>query len=282
MRSALGHVARALTGLFFSSLTACPGGDAPYTHHLDGGDGGGDGDVHDGGDPSDATHAGDDGTKDAPADTQPDGQTASGTGARCGVNGRNDCGPFMACDAVLGCVECASDDECPLAAKHCVAGACGECATGADAAAIGCPAGAPSCWPADHVCHPKCAGPASCPATAPMCDPASGECRGCDLDADCAPRVCSPITRQCVQCVRDADCGGGEPRCDVARAVCVACASDDDCGIAEPVCDPARRACRVGCTSDAQCPGERCDPATALCVAAAVDAGSDATDAARE
>src|SRR4051812_30560131 len=33
----------------------------------------------------------------------------TGSGALCGVNGRNDCGPFRACSTTLGCVDCAVD-----------------------------------------------------------------------------------------------------------------------------------------------------------------------------
>jgi hypothetical protein len=285
MRRAAWPVTFALTALSFLSLVACPGGDAPYTHHVDAGlDADADAGAEARAPATDGAADGDAAGRDA-GDAATDAALASGTGALCGVNGRDDCGPFSTCDPMLGCVECANDDECPLAAKHCIAGACAACTVDATGAAIGCPASAPSCWPADHLCHPPCAGgggPSACPAKAPICEPVSGECHGCDADKDCSPGVCSPVTKQCVQCVHDADCGGASPRCDVARGACVACASNDDCGLREPVCDPASRACRVGCTGDAQCPGERCDPATAVCVAAAVDGGADASDAARD
>jgi hypothetical protein len=196
-----------------------------------------------------------------------------GTGALCGVNGRDDCGPFQVCDAILGCVACARDDDCTLASPRCVGGACVECADAGD-----CPASAPSCWPKDHACHPTCT--ASCPPDAKLC--VSGACWGCRDDADCPGARCSPTTRQCVSCLDDGDCTTGTPRCDVRTALCVACSSNDDCGRAAPVCDPATRACRVGCTSDAQCPGKRCDPATAECVDEPADSGPAPSDAGKD
>jgi hypothetical protein len=195
------------------------------------------------------------------------------TGALCGVNGRDDCGPFQLCDAVLGCVECARDDDCPLGARHCVVGACVACEVAED-----CPASLPSCWPKDHACHAKCAG--TCPPDAKLC--VSGACWGCATDADCPGARCAPSVRQCVTCLDDTDCTSPTPRCDVRVGACVACDSNDDCGRAAPICDPATRACRVGCTGDAQCPGKRCNPAAAECVSAPADAGTDAPEAGKD
>ncbi len=265
-----------LSLLFLLVLSACPGGDAPFTRPVDGGHEGTEGSADARSAPLDAA------TDNAvsPADAAFDGtRPSASSGARCGVSGRNDCGPFGLCDPVRGCVECEVDDDCPLAARHCVAGACGECVAGAGAGAVGCSAGAPSCWPLDRTCHAACTSPSSCPTAAHLCDAMTGECRGCTTTADCTNGVCDPVSRQCVECSTDLDCAADRPRCDVARAVCEACSSNDDCGLAEPICDPASRRCRVGCTSDAQCPGQSCDPRTARCVNAAVDAGPDVADA---
>jgi hypothetical protein len=257
-------------------LTGCPGGDAPFTHHTDAGDAG---DAGDGGDGHVDTDPGD-AQSDADGDATDTGTPPvdAGSGARCGVNGRNDCGPFQTCDEARGCLECASDRDCPLSARYCVAGACASCrAVESDAGALveGCGATTPACWPGDHGCHAACTGPGDCPANAHLCDLATGECRGCNGAADCTKGVCSPVTHACVECVRDGDCGGALPRCDLVTNRCTECSSNDDCGLREPICDPATRRCRVGCTGDAQCPGERCDAQTATCVVA-VDGGADA------
>ena len=251
-------------------LTGCPGGDAPFTHATDAGDGG------DGGDARAATEAGD-----AHEDADDAGDTGAiappaGSGARCGVNGRNDCGPFEICDPARGCLECAIDKDCPLSSRYCVAGACASCrAAEVDAGGLveGCTASAPVCWPGDHACHAACASAAGCPAAAHVCDVATGECRGCNDASDCTKGVCSPVTHACVECIADADCGGALPRCDLVAKTCTECASNDDCGLKAPICDPRARRCRVGCTSDAQCPGQRCEGAAAVCVAT-VDAGA--------
>ena len=74
----------------------------------------------------------------------------------------------------------------------------------------------------------------------------------------------------------DRACPAQRPRCRIATGACVACTSNDDCGLAAPICDPTTLTCRVGCSSDAQCPGARCDLDTARCTVA-TDAGPDAS-----
>lgn len=111
---------------------------------------------------------------------------------------------------------------------------------------------------------------------------------GCTTDAQCtggagggggAGGVCSRVLRRCVECASDGACPAQRPRCRIATGACVACTSNDDCGLAAPICDPTTLTCRVGCSSDAQCPGSRCDLDTAKCVVV-TDAGADgATDA---
>jgi Cys-rich repeat protein len=238
--------------------------------------------THDaGGDAADAADASAaDAAEDAPLDGAPPAQGARGTGAYCGVNGRDDCGPFMACDPAGGCVECVDDAQCPRSAPYCVAGSCVFCReASADGGAppdagSDCPPETPSCFPLDHECHPQCTGPASCPESAPFCDLASGECWGCRSDGDCASGACDETSRQCVECRVDDDCPAKAPRCRTLHGTCEECASNDDCGLTAPVCDPATFRCRVGCTADAQCPGQRCDPQTALCVPAPHDGGA--------
>jgi hypothetical protein len=176
---------------------------------------------------------------------------SSPTGALCGVDGTDQCGSYMVCNAVLGCVECAGASDCPLSAKECVAGACSECDPRADA---GCPASDPVCFPQDGSCHRGCTAGEACPPSAPHCDEGTGRCVGCFGDVDCRSgslRVCSDLTRQCVECTADAHCAPPFPRCDVKQSTCVACSSDADCGRANPVCDPATRRCRLPEAPDA-------------------------------
>jgi len=169
------------------------------------------------------------------------------TGSLCGLDGRDECGPFMACDVELGCVECVRDDQCPAAARFCEVGACVGCranvGVGDAADAATCPPDAPICFPHDHSCHAPCVGDTDCPAEAPRCD-VSGTCVGCRADDECAPGVCSSVTRQCVECRVDEDCPVTAPRCRRAVGACVACTSNADCGIAAPICDPATLQCR--------------------------------------
>lgn len=216
----------------------------------------------DGGDAGDAPDADLD-------DAANDGAGSADPGALCGASGRDDCGPYSACDAELGCVECRNDDDCPVAAGHCLLGAC----VGCRPAMTDCPSGT-TCWTTDFECHPRCAGLGSCP-DGTACDESSGACVGCSAEAPCATGVCSPDLRQCVECVSDETCPKARPRCLLARGECAACTSNEDCGVAAPICDPVTFECRTGCTSDAQCPGTTCDVATARCTAAApADAGA--------
>lgn len=204
-----------------------------------------------------------------------------GSGALCGVNGRDDCGAFKLCVTTLGCVDCASDLDCPVSAQRCVTGSCVVCAgdfpdagvDGGPEAGTDCPASAPSCWPADHTCHASCSSPASCPGSAKICNAPSGACLGCSTSADCPGGACSPSTKQCVQCTSDSNCSGALPRCNVLLGVCEQCRSNVDCGHAAPVCDHTTFKCRVGCIDDTQCPGLTCDPVAGACVAIPAEAG---------
>lgn len=228
---------------------------------------------------------GQDGGADADADAHQDGETSEGggdgdgavpegggptpgSGALCGPNGRDDCGAFLLCNETLGCVECKQDTDCPAAAAHCLAGTCAGCRPGMS----DCPGGARACWASDNECHPACGDAVACPAGT-ACDKASGACVGCSVDTDCASGVCAPATKTCVACIKDATCSGARPRCRILTGTCEACTSNADCGHALPICDPTTFTCRVGCTSDAQCPGQQCDGATAKCVDLPVDAG---------
>lgn len=182
------------------------------------------------------------------------------TGALCGVNGRRQCGPFMTCDPRLGCVECSTDADCPASARLCLQGRCVGCrprgGQGSD-----CPPGQ-ACSSADFECHPSCT--TSCPSDM-RCDASNGECVGCQAPADCPSNICSRTTRSCVECESDEACGGQRPRCRQLTGACVACLSNADCGLAAPICDPTTFECRIGCTSNAQCPGQLCDLDTAVC-----------------
>ncbi len=221
--------------------------------------------------------AGDGGDADADADadatsgeedrTDADAATSESSGALCGVNGRNQCGPFMTCNTKLGCVECSADGDCPAAARFCLQGQCVGCRPGAadvDGGAGDCPPGQ-ACSSADFECHASCTGAGGC-SEGMSCDETSGACVGCLVPADCPSRVCSKKTRLCVECESDDACSGPRPRCRLFTGTCVACLSNDDCGLSAPICDPITFSCRVGCSSDAQCPGQRCDVDTATCV----------------
>lgn len=256
-------------------LGGCPGDIAPYTR----GDGGSTDAPTDRTIDDDASIDEGDGASESDTSTpqQDSGATTpTGTGALCGVNGRNDCGPFLKCDGVLGCVACTSDGDCPLSERHCYAGKCGACTPGQKGIAPGCPVAAPSCWPGDRSCHTTCDPDAgTCLGKASLCEVSTGECHACE-PGTCDAGVCSPTTHTCVACVADTDCPSERPRCDAARSQCVECTYDEDCGITAPVCDPKTRACRAGCIDDTQCPGQTCDPKTALCVDLVPDAGADA------
>ncbi|HSO31056.1 MAG TPA: hypothetical protein VLT33_01035 [Labilithrix sp.] len=213
-------------------------------------------------------------------DAAGEGSAAAGSGALCGANGRDDCGAFLLCSASLGCVECKRESDCPASAAHCLEGTCVGCrpsVTSNDAGVSDCPSRNEACWASDDECHAACGDANPCPAGS-TCDKASGACVGCRADEDCASGVCSPLRKRCVACVTDATCSGARPRCRVLTGTCEACTSNADCGHALPICDPATFTCRLGCTSDAQCPGQQCDAATAKCVALPVDSGL--TDAA--
>ena len=197
-------------------LAGCPQGTANDVFRLDGGDGG----------------------DDAEAGVAEEND-AGGSGALCGVDGKDECGPRSACDAKLGCVECRSDDDCPIAAAHCLVGVCVGCRPGK----TDCP-DAEACSTEDYSCRPRCTGPGTCPA-GKACDESSGECVGCLEDSQCAGRVCSAERRECVECVTDDSCPKSKPRCRIATGQCVPCLSNDDCGLAAPTCDPAIFECRA-------------------------------------
>jgi hypothetical protein len=198
-------------------LAGCPQGSANAVFRLDGGD------------------ASDDAEASVAADND-----GGGSGALCGVDGRDECGSLSACDANLGCVECRSDDDCPIAAAHCLLGACVGCRPGK----TDCPGGQ-ACSSADFECHPRCSGPGTC-SFGMACDESSGECVGCLGDSSCARGVCSPDRRECVECVSDVSCPKSKPRCRIAVGQCVRCRSNDDCGLAAPTCDPTTFECRTG------------------------------------
>ncbi|MDB4936330.1 MAG: putative lipoprotein [Labilithrix sp.] len=254
-------------------LAGCPDGAGIG---VPGQDGGGDA-LEDGA--TDGSSAATDG--DAP-DAPPESAAPIGSGALCGANGRNDCGPFLLCEESLGCVECRDDVDCPVAAAHCLQGTCVGCRPGtssADGGSPDCPAGARTCWSSDDECHAPCSDTNQCPAGT-ACDKASGECVSCNVDADCSSGVCSPAQHRCVECTSDATCPAARPRCRTLTGTCHACTSNADCGHASPICDPLTFTCRVGCSSDTQCPGQQCDAATAKCVASPADAGSSDASAA--
>ncbi|MBX3262143.1 MAG: hypothetical protein KF782_20830 [Labilithrix sp.] len=220
-----------------------------------------DDDAGDGGDAGDAT-------ADEEGGTAPDASDPISSGALCGVNGQDQCGPFMTCSPTLGCVECAADEDCPAAARFCLQGQCVGCRPSAplvDGGASDCPPGH-ACSSADFECHASCADTGGC-ADALRCDEPSGACVGCLAPADCPSSLCSTKTRLCVECESDDACSGQRPRCRLLTSTCVACLSNDDCGLSAPVCDPLTFSCRVGCFSDRQCPGQQCDLGTATCVA---------------
>jgi hypothetical protein len=197
-------------------LAGCPQGSANDVFRLDGGD------------------AGDD--ADAGVAEEND---AGGTGALCGADGRDECGSLSTCDPKLGCVECRSDDDCPIAAARCLLGACVGCRPGK----TDCPEGS-ACSVADFECHPRCVGPGEC-SGATICDETSGECVGCLGDHACAGMKCSPDKRDCVECIDDESCPSSRPRCRIATGACVGCRSNDDCGVSAPFCDPVDFSCRV-------------------------------------
>lgn len=219
---------RVYYGVFASTLVlcGCPPGAGRDVLGQDGGD-----DAEAGGGPTDAS-AGDVASSDGP-------------GARCGPNGTNACGPYSICDAKLGCVECREDDDCPVAAGHCLAGACVLCRPGL----TDCPSGT-TCWASDYECHPRCAGPGSCPGGT-SCDESSGACVGCSAAIPCATGVCAMDRRRCVECISDDACPKARPRCHAGRGECVRCTSNDDCGVSAPFCDPVRFACALPGAADA-------------------------------
>ena len=219
---------------------------------------------------ADATHDGateDDGGGGDGAVTE-GGGGPMGSGALCGPNGRDDCGAFLLCNASLGCVECVQDSDCPAAAGRCLSGTCAGCRP----AMSDCPGAGSACWGTDNECHPACGDGNACPAGS-MCDRTSGACVGCAGHSDCASGGCSPATRKCVECLADSSCSGARPRCRALTGTCEACTSNEDCGHSAPICDPTTFTCRVGCTTDAQCPGQQCHAPTAKCVDLPIDAG---------
>lgn len=186
------------------------------------------------------------------------------TSALCGVNGRDDCGVFARCDRTLGCVECASDGDCPATEARCLRGTCVGCRTEADCS----DPNARSCWATDRECHAPCTG--VCPAGATC---VAGACVGCAADTDCPSGACLAEEKRCVECTRDETCPSSKPRCRLLTGACVACTANEDCGLSAPICDPGTFTCRQGCTSSAQCDsGQTCDAKRAVCVTAVVDA----------
>lgn len=207
------------------------------------------------------------------------GGGVTSSGALCGVNDRDDCGPFLICQYALGCVECAADADCPAAASHCLDGTCVGCRPDGkervdDGGMSDCPANGSACWTEDYQCHSACSSASPCPAPL-VCDELSGQCVGCRADGDCGGgHACSPTVHRCVECVTDAQCPSESPRCHVLRGTCTKCLSNVDCGHAAPICDPTTFTCRVGCVSDAQCPDQACDLTRGECTAKPNDAGS--------
>lgn len=201
-------------------LAGCPQGSANDVFRRDGGDDAGD--------------------AEAGVAEENDG---GGSGALCGADGKDECGSLSACDPELGCVECRTDDDCPIAAAHCLLGACVGCRPGK----TDCPEGS-ACSTADFECRPRCVGPGTCPSGT-VCDESSGECVGCLGDHACAGMVCSAERRECVECVNDSSCPKSRPRCRIALGQCVRCRSNDDCGLAAPTCDPTTFECRASGSS---------------------------------
>src|SRR5580704_6521099 len=157
---------------------------------------------------------------------------SSGTGtfggsALCGVNGSNECNANQLCDAVLGCVDCVTNTNCPAAAPVCLDGACVECASNAN-----CSGATPACWPSDRQCHAPCTTSATCPQNASVCEVSTGDCIGCASTSDCPAdaKICDAATQQCVECEGNADCPAGAPRCLAREGRCVQCLSGADCG----------------------------------------------------
>jgi Cys-rich repeat protein len=226
-------------GLLASLLAGCPDGAGIGTHGQDGGAEGGDAEA---GEESGVS------AEEGGAETSTEAGAPLGSGTLCGASGRNDCGPFLLCDQTLGCVECIHEDDCPVAAAHCLEGTCVGCRPALSAAGGGstdCPGAATACWSTDDECHATCSDQSPCP-TGSTCDKTSGACVGCTRDADCASGVCSPARRTCVACVADATCPATKPRCRVLTGTCEACTSNDDCGHAAPICDPTAFTCGVG------------------------------------
>src|SRR5437899_2788092 len=89
-------------GFCAALLVGCPDGEVGI-HGQDGGADGGDAEAG----PESGTD-GDGGRSEASAE----GGASIGSGALCGVDGRNECGAFLLCDEKLGCVECKQDDDC--------------------------------------------------------------------------------------------------------------------------------------------------------------------------
>lgn len=124
------------------------------------------------------------------------------------------------------------------------------------------------------LCNPalgcvECLASTDCSAAESVCS--GGDCVAdtggeCGDDHPCDSGICSPLTKRCGACAANTDCAGATPRCRILIGKCVACISNDDCGHSAPICDPITYSCRVGCSSDAQCPGQTCDMQSALCV----------------
>ena len=235
-------------GFYASFLAGCPDGEAGI-HGQDGG--------------ADASDA--DAGQESGADVEAGASEASaahgaskGSGALCGVDGRNDCGPFLLCDESLGCVECTHDDDCPVAAAHCLQGTCVGCRPAGGSGTSDCPTAATACWSTDDECHAPCSDASPCPSGS-LCDKASGACAFCTQGSDCASGVCSPTRRTCVDCTSDETCPGSKPRCRVLTGTCEACTSSADCGHAAPVCDPTTFTCRVPVDAGATDAGSAAD-----------------------
>jgi len=177
-----------------------------------------------------------------------------GGGAICGANGASMCTATQQCDPALGCVDCTSAAQCPVAAAFCLGGACVQCRTSND-----CDAGTtPVCWPADHTCHAACMNDQQCQSgNGAICSKSTAACVGCESSADCpnSRNLCDPTTQQCVQCTSNSDCAGtATPAC--SRNRCAQCASNADCSGVTPYCRAGgdNGPVCVQCLQPADCP----------------------------
>ncbi len=114
------------------------------------------------------------------------GGSGAAPGSDCSI-GKEKC--QLGCEPNLGCVGCASGDDCGAAAPICVLGSCSECALSTDCS------GGLVCYPRAHTCEAKCTSDADCESVEPICDVETGACVGCRTDADCPDAekpICEP------------------------------------------------------------------------------------------